>query len=90
MSVVWRPRDENEEADALTNESFGAFDPARRIPVRWADLDFLVLPRLTAAAEELFKDVREARAAARKRPRSPRPAAPARPAGGRLREREPW
>ena len=23
LSVVWRPRDENEEADALTNEQFG-------------------------------------------------------------------
>lgn len=36
LSVAWRPREVNEEADALTNSNFGAFDPARRRQVEWA------------------------------------------------------
>ena len=50
LSVAWRPRDENEEADALTNECFGAFRPELRTHVSWADLRFMVLPRLADTA----------------------------------------
>jgi hypothetical protein len=86
LSVAWRPRDENEEADALTNEVFAAFDARLRIPVRWRDLDFAVLPGLTESAEAHFHVLQQARAAARKGPRIPSP--PTRRV--RLREREPW
>ena len=86
LSVAWRPRDENEEADALTNEVFAAFDAKLRIPVRWQDLEFAVLPSLTESAEAHFHVLQKARAAARKGPRIPSP-----PAWRvRLREREPW
>ena len=85
LSVVWRPRDENEEADALTNEDFGAFDPARRVAVRWEDLDFLVLPRLAGEAERSFRHVRELKAqrsgGLARRPERRRK---------RLRDAEPW
>jgi hypothetical protein len=88
LSVAWRPRDENEEADALTNECFAGFDPALRVPALWGDLKFLVLPRLAGAAEGHFQALQAARAAARKAPRQP--AAPALAKRVRLREREPW
>ena len=87
LSVTWRPRDENEEADALTNECFGAFSPALRIHVKWADLRFLVLPRLAEAAVQHFSVLSDLKAAAKQRP------PPGREAGGRrvkLRVREPW
>ena len=35
FSIAWRPRDENEEADALTNEVFTGFDPGLRVPLQW-------------------------------------------------------
>jgi hypothetical protein len=54
LSVAWRPRDENEEADALTNQVYEAFDPALRVPVVWKELGFFVLPSLTALAEGYF------------------------------------
>ena len=86
LSVAWRPRDENEEADALTNGIFTAFTPALRVKVKWADLSFKVLPRLAASAEALFKERQLAKASAKE---------PARPAGGGkrrkpLREKDPW
>ena len=33
VSLKWRPRDENEPADALTNGDFTGFDPVKRISV---------------------------------------------------------
>ena len=86
LSVAWRPRDENEEADALTNGIFTAFTPALRVNVKWADLPFKVLPKLAASAEALFKERQSAKAAAKE---------PARTAGGGkrrkpLREKDPW
>ena len=57
LSVAWRPRDENEEADALTNQVFEAFDASRRLPVFWDDLELFVLPELTQMAEGYFNEV---------------------------------
>jgi hypothetical protein len=88
LNVSWRPRDENEEADALTNENFSAFSPDRRVAVEWADLDLMVLPRLTAMADEHFHMLSLAKRESRKRPL--RPASPAQPRGQRLRDRDPW
>ena len=31
LNLVWRRRDTNVEADALTNEDFTSFDPAKRV-----------------------------------------------------------
>ena len=88
LNVSWRPRDENEEADALTNENFSAFSLDRRVAVEWADLDLMVLPRLTAMADEHFHMLSLAKRESRKRPL--RPASPAQPRGQRLRDRDPW
>ena len=67
LSVAWRPRDENEEADALTNQVYSAFDLSRRVPVVWEDIQFYVLPQLTAMAETYFMDVQERKKEAKAR-----------------------
>ena len=87
LSAAWRPRDENEEADALTNECFGAFTLERRIHLRWSDLSFLVLPRLATAAEEHFVHLHALKTSAR---RGPPPVPRAGVERAKLREREPW
>ena len=87
LQVAWRPRDENTEADALTNENFEGFDPALRVPVAWKDLQWLVLPALARDAETHFVELQKLRAEARKAPRRPSPQLKRR---ARLREREPW
>ena len=38
LHLSWVPRDQNEEADALLNGSFGAFDLAKRVPAVIEDL----------------------------------------------------
>ena len=40
LDIAWRPREENIEADALTNHDYTAFDPAKRVAVAWEDLKF--------------------------------------------------
>ena len=59
----------------------------------WKDLELLVLPRLTRAAEEHFRTVQAARDAAKKRPAEARGGGRGGARAGRgrtFREREPW
>ena len=35
LNLVWRPRDQNTEADDLTNEKFDDFNAADRISFTW-------------------------------------------------------
>ena len=50
LGITWRPREENIEADALTNLDCAAFDPGKRVAVAWEDLKFWVLDCLVAKA----------------------------------------
>ena len=57
VSLKWRPRDENEPADALTNGDFTGFDPLKRISVSRDDVDWLLLYSLwEERAEFLDRD----------------------------------
>jgi len=85
LQLGWAPREQNEEADALTNQDFGLFDPARRVPVDVGTLPFLVLPKLERVAGELYQEVQARKAAGASRPQ----AAP-RQKKMSLRTREPW
>ncbi len=49
LHLAWRRRDTNEEADAFTNEEFGAFDPARRVDAGEASKHFLCLKEMEEA-----------------------------------------
>ena len=51
----WRPRDTNEEADQLTNKDFSAFDPKRRITIRWEDIRLPMVDMLMRYAETFSK-----------------------------------
>ena len=84
LQLGWSPRDQNIQADALTNGEFGDFDPNLRVAVDVETLPFLVLPRLMVIAEELYAETQRLRAAGP-------PPAPGR-AGPRkkLRESDPW
>ncbi|CAE8725125.1 unnamed protein product [Polarella glacialis] len=55
MNLEWVPREQNVEADALTNEEFAGFDLSKRIEVNFESLPLLVLPSLMASAEELYR-----------------------------------
>ena len=83
----------NEEADALTNGEFHAFDPDRRIEVRLEALNFGVLNELMATGESYVEEVEAAKAEARAelaKGQSRAPAIKARKKGSGLRETQPW
>ncbi len=52
LSLEWRRRDTNEEADALTNKCFNASDPALRLDAARALTSFLCLRELEVATRE--------------------------------------
>lgn len=47
----WRPRDENQPADDLTNSKFDLFDKDLRVHVEWNKLQFHMLHKLITAVQ---------------------------------------
>ena len=89
MDLEWVPRNQNEAADAITNNNTSIFDPNRKMTVEVSTLRFEILPDMMQVADHLYAYVREKR---EKRTTVTPPATPAtqvkkqRP----LRERDPW
>ena len=55
------PRDQNEEADALTNGDFASFDAKLRVNVDVTGISWLILPRVLEVAEQIYEQVRRAK-----------------------------
>lgn len=69
LGLRWRPRDENTEADQLTNEDFTGFSMDHRIAVSWADLQFDVLDDMVRTRKAFDQARQQARAAAKQAPK---------------------
>ena len=52
LRLRWRPREENTEADDLTNGKFSDFDPGKRINFSLNDLDMSILLALVQTRGE--------------------------------------
>ena len=61
LELVWVPRDQNEEADDLTNGEFGRFSMENRILIDLGQVKWLVMEELMVSAEALYKEVKGAR-----------------------------
>ena len=59
LHARWIPRLQNEEADALTNGEFDAFDPALRIDVDLKQLGFVVMDDLFEEGESYVSELAE-------------------------------
>ena len=57
LELGWVPREQNVEADALTNEEFEGFSEKNRIEVKMEELDFRVIPHLMEEAARLDKEI---------------------------------
>ena len=88
LALDWVPRDQNEPADALSNGDFAMFDEKRRVHIDLSQTKWLLLPEVLKVSAGLYQDIQTAKA----RRKLDGPRAPARriPAGGRLRDRDPW
>ena len=87
LDLEWIPRNQNEEADAITNGKTEIFDPKRRVDVEVSSLKFLVLDKMVAVADHIYSQVKARRA------EKPSTEAGTEPTPGRkrpLRERDPW
>ena len=62
LNLQWRPREENTEADDLTNERFNDFYPKLRVEVSWQSLDLSILHALVTAHGEFEEAKRSAKA----------------------------
>ena len=71
LQLVWRKRDENAEADSITNEDFSGFNGARRMTVDPASLPWLVLPELMEASKLLYQGIVDERERATLLPKRP-------------------
>ena len=56
LDLGWVPRDENTEADAITNDDVGEFREANRIPVDFQAMDFIKLPELLKFGDAFFEE----------------------------------
>jgi hypothetical protein len=84
LRLGWAPRDQNEEADALTNNDFSAFDLGRRVSVDLSSIDWRVLPRMLEVAQDIYDRVQKSKGAGA----PPKTAAPFKPLS--FRQRHPW
>ena len=85
VSLVWVPRDQNEEADALTNGDFHGFDPRLRIRAPVEGMRWLVMDDMLKASEELYSTIEKEKASKKVEAKQAR-----RPPAQRLRARDPW
>ena len=67
LCLEWCPRDENELADALTNQVFKAFSASKRLHVKYADLPLDLLHVLLRTKDE-FLQAKKARASVQGQP----------------------
>jgi len=90
LSLRWVPREQNQEADDLTNLNFCKFNEKHRIPLEPAKLDFLVLGELNQAAGELYKDLLKEKENKLAGIPDPKKAALKRKVTERLKWKDPW
>ena len=84
FNLAWAPRDQNEEADDLTNEEFGRFSLRHQMKVKAEDFKWEVPDEYMKAPAEIHARV----VVLRKEPSIPE--VPRKGKRRPLREREPW
>ena len=97
LDLKWIPRDDNVEADSLSNFCFDDFQPENRISVDIGNLGFAILPSLMAEGEQMYKDLSERKLANRRAVHASRITVPGnfgrkrkRPPASRLKNAQPW
>jgi len=61
LNLIWKRRNENVEADALSNMDFTSFTESLRIPVKGEEVQWRVLNEVISASEEIFLQLQSKR-----------------------------
>ena len=86
LNLKWIPREDNVLADALTNEDFSAFSPARRMHVQLNAEALPTMFNLLSEGKKLYEHVEAAKVANKGTPR----VWPKTPNAKRLKFTDPW
>ncbi len=57
LNLVWKPREENNEAQALTNEVFSGFDTANGLTIEINRVKFPILCSMLESGKSVFEQV---------------------------------
>jgi hypothetical protein len=87
LELDWAPRDQNEEADALTNNDFSAFDLSKRVSVDVDKIPWLIMPKMLGVAGDIYEAVQLAKTS---RSAGDLPVSATAGKGLKLRVRDPW
>ena len=90
MDLAWAPRNQNVEADALTNSEFQDFCPEKRIKKELEDVEFVLLHELMQEAAEMNEELKMARSSKEAKGDRPEREEPQRKRKGQTRWQDPW
>ena len=86
LELVWTPRQQNEEADALTNGNYSDFTDENRIHIDVDTAPFLCLRDMMASGLQLYRDLDDIKEKAESKPVVEPKAKRRKP----LKDRDPW
>ena len=87
LDLCWVPRDQNTEADSLTNERFEGFKTENRIEKKFEELEWLVMGELMQKASELDAEVKFAKTSKESKSTG---SGPAKVKKGETKWKDPW
>ena len=90
LSLHWTPREQNREADALSNGQFGDFDMANRVEITEDSIKYLLLPERLMKGALLYGVDEAEKADKRKKAASSKMSGKKTPKGERLKVAAPW
>ena len=90
LDLAWAPRNQNVEADALTNSEFQGFDEEKRIRVDLEEVEFILLQDLMKEAAEMNEELKMVKSSKEAKGDRPQREEVVKKRKGQTRWQDPW
>ena len=90
LDLAWAPRNQNVEADALTNSEFQGFDPSKRVKKELEEVRFVLLQELMEEAAEMNEELKMAKSSKEAKSDRPQQEEKNKKRKGQARWQDPW
>ena len=90
LDLTWAPRNQNVEADALTNSEFQGFDEKKRIRKELGEVEFILLHDLMREAAEMNEELKMVKSSKEAKGDRPQQEKPAKRRKGQTGWQDPW
>ena len=90
LDLAWAPRNQNVEADALTNSEFQGFNESKRIRKELEEVKFILLHELMQEAAEMNEELKLAKSSKEAKGDRPEREEPQKKRKGQTRWQDPW